>query len=84
MFVIMKQILLVIFIVLALSAQSFAQIEKLPVDPRIKHGTLDNGLKYYIVKNPAQKGNADFWFIQNYGYLIENKNKAGIDRKSVV
>ena len=41
----------------------FAQtqdVQPLPADPRVKTGTLANGLTYYIFKNDAVKGHADF------------------------
>ena len=41
----------------------FAQVQDvqpLPDDPRIKTGTLANGLTYYVIKNGAVKGYADF------------------------
>ena len=43
----------------ALLAQT-QDVQPLPADPRVKTGTLANGLTYYIFKNDAVKGHADF------------------------
>ncbi len=52
----------------------------LPDDPRIKTGQLANGLTYYIMKNPAVKGHADFAVGQKIGTVLENGNQKGMSR----
>ena len=52
----------------------------LPDDPRIKTGRLANGLTYYIMKNPAIKGRADFAVGQKVGTVLEENNQKGMCR----
>lgn len=59
----------------------FAQspdVQPLPDDPRIKTGKLANGLTYYVVKNPAQKGYADFAVVQKVGTVLEKPGQKGM------
>ena len=55
-----------------------ADVQQLPVDPRVKSGTLANGLTYYIVKNDAVKGYADFAIAQKAGTSLEKANQKGM------
>lgn len=50
----------------------------LPDDPRIRTGRLANGLTYYVVKNPAQRGYADFAVAQKVGTVLEEQNQKGM------
>lgn len=80
----MKQILSLAFTIMllfAVSGRAFSQVpdvKQLPDDPRIKKGTLANGLTYYIVKNTAVKGYADFAIAQKVGTSIEQTNQKGM------
>lgn len=60
---------------------SFAQtqdVQQLPADPRVKSGKLANGLTYYIFKNDAVKGYADFAIAQKAGTSVENNSQKGM------
>lgn len=62
-----------------LSICGFSQdVQKLPDDPRIKSGKLANGLTYYIIKNPAMKGYADFCIAEKVGTTLEEKDQKGM------
>lgn len=52
--------------------------EKVPVDPDLRHGKLDNGLTYYIRHNEEPKDRASFYIIQNVGALLENDDQNGL------
>ena len=54
------------------------QMEQLPDDPRVKSGTLANGLSYILVKNSAVKGSADFCLAQKFGTVLEGRNQTGM------
>lgn len=57
----------------------FAQpLEKLPEDPRVLKGSLANGLSYYLVKNQAQPGRADFYLVEKSGTALEQSGQAGM------
>ncbi len=51
--------------------------DKLPLDPLVKTGSLDNGIRYYIVNNKNSKGFVDIALVQNTGYKDESKNNIG-------
>jgi len=62
---------------------AFAQatdVQPLPADPRIKSGSLANGLSYFIVKNDAVKGYADFAIAQKAGTSLEKGNQKGMSK----
>ncbi len=59
-----------------LSAQP--QLQKLPVDPKIRFGKLDNGLTYYIRHNELPKERAEFFIAQNVGSVLEEDNQSGL------
>ena len=55
-------------------------IQKLPIDPAVKHGVLPNGLAYYLAVNPLHKGVADFALVQKTG----SATISGVERNAVV
>ena len=63
----------------ALLAQT-QDVQPLPADPRVKTGTLANGLTYYIFKNDAVKGHADFAVAHKVGTSLEEPNQKGMSR----
>ncbi|MEF9930706.1 MAG: insulinase family protein, partial [Bacteroidales bacterium] len=67
------------FLLLSLSIRVFAQdVQKLPNDPRVKTGKLANGLTYYIIKNEAHKGYANFCIAQKVGTTLEEQSQKGM------
>lgn len=61
----------------SLSAQT-AMEQKLPMDPKIRYGTLPNGMTYYIRHNELPKERADFYIVQNVGSMQEEDNQRGL------
>lgn len=59
------------------SAQT-TQTEKLPVDPKIKKGTLPNGLTYYIRPNNKPEKKVELRLIVNAGSILENDDQLGL------
>lgn len=49
--------------VLCMSAQ-MPQLTPLPVNPKVKHGVLPNGMSYYIMHNEMPKERANFYIAQ--------------------
>lgn len=80
----MKQKLCLISILLlsvlfcSMAAAQEPDVQKLPADPRIKTGKLANGLTYYVIKNDAVKGHADFAVAQKVGTSLEDGNQKGM------
>ncbi|GHT71797.1 hypothetical protein FACS189455_4370 [Bacteroidia bacterium] len=75
----MKKIIFTLGLILVsfmtLSAQ---QMQKLPLDPKVKYGKLDNGLTYYIRHNELPKDRAEFFIAQNVGSILEEDNQNGL------
>lgn len=67
----------VLFILLS-SFSLPAQVEPLPLDPRLLHGKLGNGLTYYIRQNAQPEQRAEFYLVQRTGSLQEEDNQRGL------
>lgn len=68
--------LLVVFAI-NISAQQLG-LQRLPVDPKVRFGTLENGLTYYIRANKEPKERAEFYIAQNVGAILENDDQDGL------
>jgi zinc protease len=51
---------------------------KLPVDGKVKIGTLPNGIRYYIRKNLKPEKRAELRLVVNAGSVLENDNQLGL------
>ncbi|MGN1219540.1 MAG: hypothetical protein ACI4TU_01220 [Candidatus Cryptobacteroides sp.] len=57
-----------LFFGLFIALSSFGQeLPKFPSDPAVKHGTLPNGISWYITSNSSAKSMADFALVQKCG-----------------
>ena len=63
----MRYIYSVAVFLLAVTAAAFPAPPQLPSDPAVTYGTLPNGLTYYIVTNPSEKGMAEFALVRRKG-----------------
>jgi zinc protease len=70
---------------LSLSILSLAQLPEdfdldapLPIDPKVRVGELDNGLRYYIRENSRPENRASLRLVINAGSLQEDDNQRGI------
>ena len=52
--------------------------EKLPVDPNVRYGKLENGLTYYIRHNEQPKQRCDFHIAQAVGAILEEDHQNGL------
>ncbi len=52
--------------------------EVLPVDPKIRIGKLDNGLRYYIRKNVKPENRAELRLVVNAGSILEDDDQQGL------
>ncbi|MBP5790535.1 MAG: insulinase family protein, partial [Neisseriaceae bacterium] len=73
----MKKHFISIASILALSI-NLAFADSLVFDPAVKTGTLDNGLKYYILKNDQTKNNAYFYLNVQAGSIDEIDEEQGL------
>jgi zinc protease len=60
-----------------LSAQSNMDT-KIPLDPNVRTGKLENGLTYYVRHNEEPKDRASFYIVQNVGAILENDSQNGL------
>ncbi|MCG2617637.1 insulinase family protein [Terrimonas sp. NA20] len=73
--------LLLLILLSILSSASFAQYkltDPVPLDPTVKTGTLPNGLRYYIRKNPKPEKKVELRLALNAGSVQENDNQRGL------
>ncbi|MDE6071740.1 MAG: insulinase family protein [Muribaculaceae bacterium] len=54
------------------------QMQELPLNPAVKHGTLPNGLQYFILHNEEPKERANFYIAQKVGSTLENSDQLGL------
>lgn len=54
------------------------QLTPLPLNPKVKHGTLPNGLNYYIMHNEMPKERANFYIAQKVGSTLETQDQLGL------
>ncbi len=76
---------LVLLVLIAISFSTFAQKQvtidktaKVPMDEKIRHGVLDNGLTYYIQANSTPVNRAEFFLVNNVGAMQENISQNGL------
>lgn len=77
----MKQlrILFSVLIVMGLALNLTAQeMPKVPIDPKVRYGKLENGLTYYIRHNEKPKDRAEFFIAQNVGAILEEDDQNGL------
>jgi zinc protease len=73
----MKKILLSLLVIL-LTIPAMAQFEPMPIDQRVRKGTLPNGLTYYIRHNSEPQGQAEFFMSVKVGSVQEEENQRGL------
>ncbi len=52
--------------------------ERLPVDPKVTVGTLDNGLCYYVRANERPENRAELQLVLNVGSVLEDEDQLGL------
>ncbi len=52
--------------------------QRLPVDPQVKQGTLDNGLRYLIRANPRPESRAELRLVVKAGSVLEEDGQQGL------
>jgi zinc protease len=72
------KIFLVHFMILGLAQVSAQFKTTIPLRKDVVHGTLNNGMQYFILHNEWPKERADFYFVQNVGAILEDDNQNGL------
>lgn len=70
--------LLLLFILLMTGMANAQMMEKLPTDPDVRIGKLDNGLTYYIRHNNYPENVANFYIAQRVGSIQEEDHQRGL------
>lgn len=70
-------VLLLSMVFCTLTAQE-KPADKLPVDPKVKIGTLSNGLTYYIRKNLKPENKVELRLVVNAGSILEDDDQQGL------
>ena len=60
------------------SMAALAQMTPMPLNPAVKHGTLPNGLNYYILHNEEPKNRVNFYIAQKVGSTLESPEQLGL------
>ncbi|MFH6990895.1 M16 family metallopeptidase [Flavobacterium sp. FlaQc-48] len=66
------------FMILGLTQVSAQFKTTIPLRKDVVHGTLSNGMQYFILHNEWPKDRADFYFVQNVGAILEDDNQNGL------
>ena len=75
----MRRILLnIVLLCAAMSLSAQETPEKLPMDPEVRYGRLDNGLTYYIRHNEQPKQRCEFHIAQAVGAILEEDHQNGL------
>lgn len=66
-------------IILAISSSAqMSPNADIPLNPKVTHGQLDNGMHYYIQHNETATDRAEFYLVNNVGAIDENDNQNGL------
>lgn len=75
----MKKVLLnIVLLCAAMMVSAQDAPEKLPMDPDVRYGKLDNGLTYYIRHNEQPKQRCEFHIAQAVGAILEEDHQNGL------
>jgi zinc protease len=50
----------------------------IPLNSKVKHGKLSNGMTYYVMHNAEPKDRASLYFVQNVGAILEEDAQNGL------
>ena len=76
----LRRVLIALFVapLLAFAADFAHETSDLPVDPAIRWGRLDNGLRYALLHNTEPKGRVSARLAIKVGSIYENENQRGL------
>ncbi len=58
--------------------QEQPQPQPIPLDPAVRHGTLDNGLEFYVRANRKPENRAQLRLVLNAGSIVEDDDQRGL------
>jgi len=60
------------------ASEDFGLERKLPIDPALRTGRLENGLRYYVRANPKPEARAELRLLVNAGSVLEDDSQRGL------
>lgn len=54
------------------------QLSPMPLNPKVRHGVLPNGMNYYLLHNEEPKDRANFYIAQKVGSTLETPQQLGL------
>jgi zinc protease len=57
---------------------TLASDQRLPIDPQVRHGRLDNGVQYYVRANQRPEKRAELRLVVNAGSILEDQDQRGL------
>lgn len=74
-----KHLSFVLMLILAFAGVTAqAQVTPMPLDPKVRHGVLPNGMNYYLLHNEKPKDRANFYIAQKVGSTLETPQQLGL------
>ena len=73
-----KRFLLSMLLIMSFLASRAQENPEIPLNPKVLHGTLANGLNYYILHNEEPKNRANFYIAQKVGSTLETPEQLGL------
>lgn len=74
----MKRLMLMMMLFISIVGAKAQEVHELPLNPNVLHGTLPNGLNYYILHNEEPKNRANFYIAQKVGSTLETPEQLGL------
>ncbi len=74
----MKKVFLSLILLVSVGSVVAQEVEKLPIDPEVRYGKLENGLTYYIRHNEQPKQRCEFHIAQAVGAILEEDHQNGL------
>ncbi len=59
-------------------SQTISGDSTIPLNPKVKHGKLPNGLSYYIMENPKPEDKVELRLVVNAGSILEDDHQVGL------
>ena len=74
----LRKLFVAVMMLMSTAAVMAQEMPKIPVDPDVRIGKLDNGLTYYIRHNAWPEQRAEFYIAQRVGSIQEDDNQRGL------
>lgn len=74
----MKRLVLAMTLIISFMGAKAQMNPEIPLNPDVLHGTLQNGLNYYILHNEEPKNRANFYIAQRVGSSLETPDQLGL------